>query len=45
MPRNDEQPDNADDVARLTDEQVAAIRAMEPPDIVATRSFFALLDK
>ena len=38
-------PGNPDDRARLTDEQIAAIRGMEPQDIKATRSFLALLGK
>jgi hypothetical protein len=43
--RREARPGNPDDGARLTDEQIAAIRDMEPQDIKATRSFLALLGK
>jgi len=43
--RRETRPGNPDDGARLTNEQIAAIRGMEPQDIKATRSFLALLGK
>jgi hypothetical protein len=41
LKRRAPRPGNPDDGARLTDERIAAIRAKEPQDIVATRLFLA----
>ena len=43
--RREPGPGKPDGGARLTDEQIAAIRRMEPQDIDPTRSFLALLGK
>jgi hypothetical protein len=45
LKRRAARPGNPDDGARLTNEQIAAIRATEPQDIVAARSLLALLDE